>query len=505
MVDICAFYESMELLPKGIDTAKSAECPAVRCQNGKTYFYFGTTTTFISWHDRRHWVQTLKLVLLVAKAILIYPLFTKAFYLAVRKGYRAQGSLPVIHYVKSDLPWWKNIQHAIARDQYRKVDRHTNIHKMNVAYERSTKKLLSTHKDEMISNKFMGNNFRSGFLEWSLKMPAVALIATYLSEKHHLNGLYVCQTIEAFSEKLGELSKSQNNTRAALIVPVRGYDSDLPDQLPAAQHKMAILVEKKNGILKIAVPDYFWKPEKKPNIRWNNIQLSALELLQSNNRLGDLSIYEELLWNIVHSEVDKEKTELYLANTKRETSYGCETFSLRDGVSFLECPDFFDQIKTVKSNDMTQSLGMATSVMTASPPQFMKGTQSIKTIQNYLTENPDFAAQRFVRRHIEKPTTEWNLQECLAAHTVTEQNHYISWRSYKYHLIAEKALELMSDVELRQAISRTLISENEASLKEGESPRTIAQLCQLSAKRHSRVKKLAGLVFFKIARLRSMF
>ena len=76
------------------------------------------------------------------------------------------------------------------------------------------------------------------------------------------------------------------------------------------------------------------------------------------------------------------------------------------------------------------------------PPEFMKGTQSLQILNDYIKANPQLADLQMSHK-----TGTWNLKDCLTKHAIDmtqnnkKQNHYITSRTYKYHLLLSEAIE----------------------------------------------------------------
>jgi hypothetical protein len=102
-----------------------------------------------------------------------------------------------------------------------------------------------------------------------LWMPGVALVASYLTEKKGVTGLYVCDSLEALSTQIEKISQSDSDQRCAFVVgtfqsgfrqQLRGFEPNFP------QHKVTVCVEKKGGQLTIALLDAEPTPSVNQNI-----------------------------------------------------------------------------------------------------------------------------------------------------------------------------------------------------------------------------------------------
>lgn len=284
--------------------------------------------------------------------------------------------------------------------------------------------------------------------QWCFYMPGLALIATYLKQKNNLKDLYVCDTLIAFQEKLKAIANSPNDERVALVIPLRPLIINIPNQYYQSQHKVSVCIEKIEGKLKIVVLDESARPNtaKYPDPLYKGQFLKPLTALKNQV----LNESECTFWFINNCDLNFETTELYIANVTREKHYGCEIFSIRDAVSFLQNPDFFNQIQLNSTPIIVQ--GRKIEKIDVLPPEFMKGTQSKTVLDQYVRSSPALATKNI--RH-NKGT--WTLPNCVAKHEIAGKNHYISSRSYKYYLILLEAIEKMKTAELEACMRESLI------------------------------------------------
>jgi len=294
------------------------------------------------------------------------------------------------------------------------------------------------HAEYLDGRKPLGDSSPSVFIGSSFTMSGLAIVATYLRQKNKLEGLYVCQSLEALRVELVTISRKVENVRVALVVPTRNY---LPRERyvqTEARHRVAICVEKIGKLMRIAVLETMGIPAKALNPSIVRAHAADLKKTQVN-------LCEVVFWYIFHSRLDFENTKIYHVPIRREFAvYGCDTFALRDGVTFLRCPDFFSLIEKKKTIVRSEDDKLKLRVITTLPPEFMKGTQSTKAVRKYLSKNPEFAERTL--SHEGKTPSAWKLEECVAKHSVQlkgpegtkiiERNYYIHWRSYKYKLLA---------------------------------------------------------------------
>ena len=88
------------------------------------------------------------------------------------------------------------------------------------------------------------------------------------------------------------------------------------------------------------------------------------------------------------------------------------------------------------------------------PPVFMVGSQSMKLLDQFKKDNPEKMDEIF-------PAKKKTLKTSLAKTVITiedgRQNHYISWKMYKYNKLILEKLKNSSSEELQQIFNEYLI------------------------------------------------
>ena len=178
-------------------------------------------------------------------------------------------------------------------------------------YFSSFSEAMKQHANDKLISRCMGNvNYSHSSHPWGMYMAGVALIATYLKRKHNLNNLHVCETLAAFKNKLKEIASSQNDVKAALIIPIHQH----PDEPKRSdQHKITVGIEKIGAKMKIVILDSFGE----------------------NKQILSFISNTKLLKNV----------EYYTSCVGREVPYGCETFAILDSVNFSKESQFLQGIK----------------------------------------------------------------------------------------------------------------------------------------------------------------
>lgn len=326
-----------------------------------------------------------------------------------------------------------------------------NLIKQNIAH-------LNHSRNE--AAKVQGEKFIASVLddEICMQMPGVAIIGTYLRRKHGLANLFVCASMEAFQNKLNEISRMKGNIRMAMIVP--GWTTP-GSRTVNAEHKILVCIEKVGSKVNIAILD--------------SIECDPYEELGSSNQKAR-DIQEEcglqiIQYYIQNSTLDKKNTQVYFSIIARqEQPFGCETFALKDAVSFLRDPLFFNKIARPLT-DKSRSNRLIYFVIEQLPPPFMKGTQSFKKLARYFIEYPITQASEELKDDPELQQEIAKVKQSIDKHTIyvsyenelagsnqeIKQNHYNQHRSLKYHLILLNALKSTPAKELQAIISETLL------------------------------------------------
>lgn len=301
----------------------------------------------------------------------------------------------------------------------------------------------------------------------SFSMQGLAVIASDLKQKHHLEHLYVCDSVEAFQDKLLEMSNAED-FKASFVIPARALSWSW-SRVQESQHKASVLVEKKEGKLKIVYMD---SEPREVNESLLSKEVSALSHLDTEEGSPSFATF----WAITHSGIDMNNVELSRFIHKREhANLGCETFALKDAVAFLKTDNFSDKVVRAPTPE-----GSSISPIIALPADFMKTAQSMSQIQKYMQDYPALANQNLVTRSAAKsPRT---LQQAVQQRTakgynkngkLVDQNHYTSAFSLKYHRMLLESMEQMETEELKDKINSTFVFKERPLQNRGETPKTM--------------------------------
>lgn len=364
-----------------------------------------------------------------------------------------------------DLPktttWYDDIIHNIS-DDYRSLgffSKNLQAYKAN-SIAITHQKLSGKHPELKLMNK----NYNGNQTEMiSFTMQGLSIIASYLKQKHQIENLFVCDSLDAFQEKLKEIANNPNNTRASFVIPLKGMGRQY-SLVPDNQHKATIGVEKKDGKLKIIYLDGQPSPVNKDILKKPAKHLKTLR---------DAGFATPVFWCINQCMLDD--VEIYQSIIKREYgAYGCETIALRDAVDFLKCPDFFDKIKYSGTPDISNI-----AEVNFLPARFMKTTQSRTVLKKYIKAHPEESTESIAKAKSGTTTLKKSLKKNTAigidSHgNCKKQNHYVSFRSYKYHAMALEAMNSLTTDQLKEVIGDTFISINHPDME--DEPKTLHDL-----------------------------
>lgn len=441
----------------------------IRFYNGNYYSYQGISERSLNWHEPEKWKRLSYVVYLVAKAVIVYPLFYLYYYREIHEAILSLKLRRSLIYVLE--PSWQKLDISVKPNylSHYTIEGDETIAKYR--NELGLESALEIHQDPLITKEFIHQDFHiNKQYPWAARMAGVAFMAAYLQAKRKdncesLNELYICETIRVFRNKLEEIRNSTKDCRIALIVPAQTYGPFIHKQ--QVLHKVAVCIEKVKDSLKIVSLDSSPRVEENIIFRHQIIQCSAVQLWSLANFDSNLAFIgqpEVIPWCLFHANLNWDKTQLYFSTVERELIEGCETFALKDAVAFLDNKAFFQEITSEEESLKLQDSTITYRTITALSPEFMKGAQNQKNIEKYIEGNPNLAHRMMTHRKKARYQNPWSLRECVNNHLVKvgekSQNHLISRRGHKYILIRAEALKSMSDMELKNIISSKLIRDS---------------------------------------------
>ena len=293
-------------------------------------------------------------------------------------------------------------------------------------------------------------------------MEGIGLLADYLAQKNELDGLFVCQNMKDFTKRLVEIDSSPQDRREVLIIPPYRHNatcdkkdlSKCTDETHQnhdhhSQHKVSVLIEKKEGKTKICVVD--------------STNGDKLDLPKTYLDKGNVFRCSELIHAYIR-EAKLENAEYYYTTVIRQNSRtgGCQIFALRDGVALLRMKDFFEQIEQHGQISKTEHDGTLDSphYIKNLPPEFMKLIQSMKALAAYKTTNAEGKHGYDLMRKLGKKQR--TLAESVDQHTRLQNgkpiNKHIDDRDAKYNSYILERMQKLSKEEIEKRIARRMVA-----------------------------------------------
>lgn len=378
-----------------------------------------------------------------------YRKWVQASYIKLTSPNKPRHTPAKIHSMEH---WWKRLgsfehdSNLNRNDSLRKAQ--TNQDKRK--YEKGLKNLESGH----IAKKYplMGKVNRIPG-EYGLWMAGVGLVASYLSEKHKLEGLYVCNTLEAFASKLNEISQHHQDQRAAFVIPTFYSGSSGCTMPNFPQHKITVVVEKKTDQLKIAILDSDVTGQ-------NSITPSHLECndIWDGWKKPDAFTPDELALRALLKSYLVPNSQLFYSKVPREVAYGCESYALTDALAYLKDPDFFNKITTSEETPLKNGLMIRGIVRL--PPSLMIGSQRFTALKDYVKSSSPESLKIPGRKNK-------TLKEYIKRNRVIvidkklgrkKQNHYITKKTFKYTKIALNIMQNFASENIEEILNKTFIA-----------------------------------------------
>lgn len=319
-----------------------------------------------------------------------------------------------------------------------------DIHTQWWSQKCSAKELQRIH-DTLIQGRNIPPLFgRSPIVDYDPFLPGIAVLAHYLSSKTGQNELYVCQNLRAFQEELIRIKNQDQDQRKVLIIPTYAFATNPSKSANCEQHKLAVGIEKVSGKMRIYVLEGSNSKINPSKVHLRGGAFSEMELVFSYMKAAKLPTDTTYFMPDVHRQ--------------RAEEGGCSTFALRDAIAFLEDEDFFQKL------DPKQGKGtILDPFMSNLPPNFMKTTQSMKLLKDFLSKNVKMSKELLGRARR-------NLRESIQRHTVKvgdkEQNRLISRRLMKYRLLLIFFLNHFTDRQINAMIHNKMIRSSAKSLPE---------------------------------------
>ena len=308
--------------------------------------------------------------------------------------------------------------------------------------------LIQTHGEQLVDTFFNGK---------TMHMSSVAIIGTYLRRKNEIEHLYICSSIQALQEKLREISTMVGDIRAAFVLP-NGVESQKKIStsiyhLGDSEHKVAVCLEKIGADIKIVILDSLGTfADEIGKIPEGYEELSEITSYKHENLLYGAGA---LFHFIYRSFTQGKKPRIFYSSVERQkTGFGCETLALRDAVSFLRGPRFFENIKFRKITVIAEQSLIGIYEIAHLPPVFMKGVQHDDILSEYLdaSEGEEFV---HLKQCVEKHTV--RVVDPTTQSVIKTQNHYLNHRDLKYNFIVLNMLQKQTMEQVQAYIAESLL------------------------------------------------
>lgn len=359
--------------------------------------------------------------------------------------------------------WWTKITESNEFHKYKKNWK--NLAKSEDAREREAKKLQSSYLQHANSNDMNQSTYNAplGTVyavpgKFNLWMPGVALVASYLTEKKKIEGLYVCKNLESLSNRLNEINSTPSDQRYAFIVGT--FSSGVKNFVPFGfepnfpQHKATVCVEKRDGRLSIALLDAM--PEKSnKEIKTEHLKGKIWDGYDKANAFNA----QELVFRAILEGCRNSQYPVRFLHSQvlREKILGCEVFALQDAIAYLRDPNFFDKITCSKEKVQIDQQHQIEKIISL-PPEYMVGAQSTQIINDYKGNGGKFDTVLPGKKKTLQDYLDANLIEVNdKSHIKKKQNHYITKKSFKYLNFAVLSLNSLNTQEIENIINKTLI------------------------------------------------
>lgn len=352
--------------------------------------------------------------------------------------------------------WWSKINDHSQLKEFKKNWKNLTLNTENRVQE--AEKLRASYEQGNNSSQFQSNSYKAplGFIHqipgnFGMWMPGVAFIASYLAKKKQIEGLRVCQSLEALASQIKEIALNPSDQRYAFIVGALASRNNFEVNFP--QHKVTVCVEKKEGKLTITLLDA--QPEG------TNKHINPHQLLEEP-LLGNLN-NQELIFRFILKACRDTKCQPRLLHSQvlREKFYGCAVFAIQDGLTFLRDPHFFNHI-CCSEEEVKVDQDYKIEVITRLPPEFMVGTQSFQLLSEYLeTGNPLAVEQPFPGK---KKKLQNYLDKYLLEVSDKTQNHYITKKSFKYLNFLILSLQNLTSEKIKKITDKILVTKIDPTL-----------------------------------------
>lgn len=224
----------------------------------------------------------------------------------------------------------------------------------------------------------------AGKLIWHTSK-GVAYLANYLVEKNEKicskNNLKVCNNTNKLQRRLKEIESSSEDVKEAIVMTTHtsGYCDKIDtakcrshSQIIHEKHWFAVLVEKRNGIMKVMVLDATQQTINFDRTYPKSKSFNTVEKLHFALRKANLK-----------------NTQFYHTQLARQMAYqACSLYALKDAVTFLETDNYFEWIdKNGELDPNNKGTIDQPQIVRNLPAEHIRLSQTMSGVEKYKSKN----------------------------------------------------------------------------------------------------------------------
>jgi hypothetical protein len=268
---------------------------------------------------------------------------------------------------------------------------------------------------------------------YGLWMPGMALLAGHLAAKKNVQNLFVAKTMEAFTTALKVKLLSEESFRMVIILSPTFSWGELPKNFP--QHKVAVGIEKDSSLNMVNFDSL--PIGGQVNVDSQHFSIKDYEDIWNGHEPGGPRNFNspELVCRAFFkaSEGFNIKKRVFHSHVVRQQKWGCAVFALKDGLSFLQNPDFFQSIKCEKEKIEIPVHNAKLRHISALPSIYMRGTQIMDQLAAYQNQEPELFKAKFPSKNKTlQDSLDKSVIDVMVGEEQKRQNHYITKREIKY-------------------------------------------------------------------------
>jgi hypothetical protein len=263
-----------------------------------------------------------------------------------------------------------------------------SIKEWNLQENKYTKEVMNRHnsicKQKNIDPLLRWSTEDAGRLVWHTSK-GVAYLANYLVEKNDninsKNNLKVCNNTYKLQSRLKEIESSSENVKEAIVMTthtsvlcnkIDTKKCHSHSQIIHEKHWFAVLVEKRNGIMKVMVLD-----ATEQNINFD----------RTYPKSKTFNTAEKLHFAL--RKANLKNTQIYHTQLARQMAYqACSLYALKDAVTFLETDNYFEWIdKNGELDPNNKGTIDKPQIVRNLPAEHIRLSQTMSGVEKYKSKN----------------------------------------------------------------------------------------------------------------------